>query len=111
MAGFNPGDILKGGGAILVVLLVGMMLLSPFLASAGVKFDTPTALIITFIGFALIMGLALNVYDLATSGAGFTFGKFIPLIILGVALFLTLKYGMPLIAKLSPSAASVFPIP
>lgn len=110
MVGFNPNDIFKGAGAILVVFLVGMMVFAPFLEAAGISFKTNNSALVTFIGFALIMGIALTAYDWATSGVGFSVGKLIPLLVLVVMLFLTIKYGNPLIAKLSPSAASVFPL-
>ena|SRR3990167_3043866 len=107
---FNTKDILFGAGAILIVYLVAIPILAPLLATAGVVFPNNNGLLVTFVGMALIMGIALGVYDLVASGTGFTFSKFIPLVIAGIMLFLTIKYGMPLIANLSPSAASVFPI-
>lgn len=107
---FNINDILKGAGAILVVILIGMMVFGPMLKSLGVNFSTNNAVLVTFIGFALIMGVALTVYDLAVSGAAFSFSRLLPLLVLVLALFLTIKYGMSLVNMLSPSVASVFPI-
>ena len=105
----TSGEILKGGGAILIVLLVGLSFLAPFLESAGVTFKTNYSLLVTFIGFALIMGALFVIWDLAT--VKFEASKLLVLGLIVVAIFLTVKFGLPLINKFTPIAASIYPLP